>query len=106
MAPLVADVGPDDAAPDYSTPSRTRTRLRSGPTPLCPALVRGLLAERGPIKGLRVEANASRAAMRRFRRRDRCSIGMQSPPQRFCSLVSPIRTILRKPAFRLPTLTL
>jgi transposase len=66
-------LGPGEAAPDHSTLSRTRSRLPLEAHDAVFALVLGLLAERGLIKGRRVGVDAStmeaNAAMRSIVRR-------------------------------------
>jgi transposase len=67
-------LGPDAAVPDHSTLSRTRARLPLEVHDAVFALVLGLLAERGLVKGCRVGIDAStmeaNAAMRSIVRRE------------------------------------
>jgi hypothetical protein len=67
-------LGPGEAVPDHSTLSRTRARLPLEAHDAVFALVLGLLAERGLIKGRRVGIDAStmeaNAAMRSIVRRE------------------------------------
>jgi len=95
-------LGPGEAVPDRSTLARTRARLPLEVHDAVFALVLGLLAERGLIKGRRVGIDAStmeaNAAMRSIVRRGRCQRrqAMLGEPARTSGIATPTTDQLRQ----------